>query len=101
VVELSLAAAREGRGIAIRREGSPGPKNTRENTLTMLTRMRCSARSGEVVDGAQLRGDVAHGGQHGDAVVLELRLAAAREVRGVAVRLEGSQYLKESACQHP
>ena len=39
MLELRLAAAREGRGIAIRREASPGPKNTRGSTLTMLTRV--------------------------------------------------------------
>ena len=35
---------------------------------------------GEAVDRAQLRGDVAHGGRHADAAVLQLCLAAAREV---------------------
>ena len=45
------------------------------------------ARSGEAVDRARLRGDIAHGGRHGDAAVLQLRLAAAREV----FRCEASQ----------
>ena len=36
--------------------------------------------SGESVDRAQPRGDAGHGGRHGDAVVFQLRLAAAREV---------------------
>ena len=59
-------------------------------------------RSGEAVDRAQLRGDVSHGGQHEDAAVPQSGLAAAaREVCGIAIRREASQYLKESACQRP
>ena len=47
--------------------------------------------TGSCQEPLSLRRNVTHGGKHGDAAVLDLGLAAAREVLGVAIRGEASR----------
>ena len=53
-----------------------------------------------MVRSSDLRRDVTHGGKHGDAAVLDLGLAAAREVLGVAIRGEAGRVEEANGRLH-